>query len=199
MPLSPWPGRVGERASTLVPSKAPSLFTISPHTIENDYQQTIDECNENGYHFRCRYETRYPRGDNGRLRYAFHESKRSEIIHMKKFGFTLTALILIAGLLAGCGSGGNNANAGNNAANTTNAAGAGNAGGNAPNEGNAEPAAAPEGSGEVNVYSARHYDVDGLLYEQFTQQTGIKVNVVEGKAEALIEQIKREGDRKSVV
>ncbi|WP_274361946.1 Fe(3+) ABC transporter substrate-binding protein [Paenibacillus thermotolerans] len=50
-----------------------------------------------------------------------------------------------------------------------------------------------EGSKEVNVYSARHYDVDAKLYERFTQETGIKVNVVDGKAEELIERIKREG------
>ncbi|MCY9666516.1 Fe(3+) ABC transporter substrate-binding protein [Paenibacillus alginolyticus] len=45
----------------------------------------------------------------------------------------------------------------------------------------------------VNVYTARTYAVDELLYNQFTQQTGIKVNVVKGKAEELIERIKREG------
>lgn len=50
------------------------------------------------------------------------------------------------------------------------------------------------GKGEVNVYSARHYDVDGRLFEAFTEQTGIRVNVIEGKAEELIERIKREGD-----
>jgi len=46
----------------------------------------------------------------------------------------------------------------------------------------------------VNVYTARNYDVDKKLFEQFTQQTGIKVNVIEGKAEELIERIKREGE-----
>lgn len=46
---------------------------------------------------------------------------------------------------------------------------------------------------EVNVYSSRHYDVDKALYETFTQQTGIKVNVIEGKEDELIERMKTEG------
>lgn len=63
----------------------------------------------------------------------------------------------------------------------------------APEEQNATTGA---GGGEqkVNIYSARHYDVDAKLYEQFTNETGIKVNVIEGKAEELIERIKREGE-----
>ncbi|WEK55455.1 MAG: Fe(3+) ABC transporter substrate-binding protein [Candidatus Cohnella colombiensis] len=48
-------------------------------------------------------------------------------------------------------------------------------------------------SGEVNVYTARHYDVDDTLYAKFTEKTGIKVNVVQGSAPELIERIKREG------
>ncbi len=46
----------------------------------------------------------------------------------------------------------------------------------------------------VNVYSARHYDVDNALFASFTEQTGIKVNVVEGKSDELIERIKTEGE-----
>lgn len=46
----------------------------------------------------------------------------------------------------------------------------------------------------VNLYSARNYPVDTVLYEEFTKQTGIKVNVVQGKAEELIERLKREGE-----
>ncbi len=45
----------------------------------------------------------------------------------------------------------------------------------------------------VNIYTARHYEVDDVLYQKFTQETGIKVNVVKGKAEELIERLKREG------
>lgn len=45
----------------------------------------------------------------------------------------------------------------------------------------------------VNIYTARHYEADTTLFENFTKQTGIKVNVVSGKAEELIERLKREG------
>ena len=54
----------------------------------------------------------------------------------------------------------------------------------------AEDAAA---AGEVNVYSARHYDVDQKLYEQFTEATGIKVNTIEGSAPQLIARMQSEG------
>lgn len=47
--------------------------------------------------------------------------------------------------------------------------------------------------GEVNVYTARHYDVDAILYEEFTEKTGIEVNVIEAKAPELMERLKREG------
>lgn len=46
----------------------------------------------------------------------------------------------------------------------------------------------------VNVYTARHYTVDGLLFEEFTRQTGIRVREVKGTAEELVERIKREGE-----
>jgi iron(III) transport system substrate-binding protein len=45
----------------------------------------------------------------------------------------------------------------------------------------------------VNVYSARHYDSDNIIYENFTKATGIKVNVVSAEADALIERIRNEG------
>lgn len=48
-------------------------------------------------------------------------------------------------------------------------------------------------TGEVNVYSARHYDTDQALYDNFTEQTGIQVNVIEGKEDELLERIKSEG------
>jgi iron(III) transport system substrate-binding protein len=47
---------------------------------------------------------------------------------------------------------------------------------------------------EVNVYSARHYDTDMALYEEFTRRTGIKVNLIEGGSDALIERIVNEGE-----
>ena len=47
---------------------------------------------------------------------------------------------------------------------------------------------------QVNVYSARHYDTDLALYETFTEQTGIEVNLIEGGSDALIERIANEGE-----
>ncbi|MDX1485273.1 MAG: Fe(3+) ABC transporter substrate-binding protein [Alphaproteobacteria bacterium] len=57
------------------------------------------------------------------------------------------------------------------------------------------PALIPDAmaAGEVNVYSSRHYKADRDLYAAFTSATGIKVNVVQGKANALFERLKREG------
>ncbi len=45
----------------------------------------------------------------------------------------------------------------------------------------------------INLYSARHYDTDKSLYSGFTQATGIRVNVIEAEADALIERIRNEG------
>jgi iron(III) transport system substrate-binding protein len=46
---------------------------------------------------------------------------------------------------------------------------------------------------EVNVYSARHYDTDQALYSQFSEETGIAVNLIEGGSDELIERVKSEG------
>ena len=46
---------------------------------------------------------------------------------------------------------------------------------------------------EVNIYTSRHYDSDASLYSEFTDLTGIKVNIISGKGPALIERIKSEG------
>ena len=46
---------------------------------------------------------------------------------------------------------------------------------------------------EVNLYSSRHYDTDVALYQAFTDETGIEVNLIEGDADQLIERIKAEG------
>ncbi|ALM53954.1 Fe(3+) ABC transporter substrate-binding protein [Halomonas huangheensis] len=48
--------------------------------------------------------------------------------------------------------------------------------------------------GSVNVYSARHYDSDQALYDAFSEETGIEVNVLQGDSDQLIERIKREGE-----
>ena len=45
----------------------------------------------------------------------------------------------------------------------------------------------------VNIYTDRHYDTDEKLYEMFTEETGVKVNVVKGKSDELIERLAREG------
>lgn len=45
---------------------------------------------------------------------------------------------------------------------------------------------------QVNVYSARNYDVDKNMFAAFEAETGIKVNLIEGKADELLERINRE-------
>ncbi|MEL6159564.1 MAG: Fe(3+) ABC transporter substrate-binding protein [Cyanobacteria bacterium J06554_11] len=45
----------------------------------------------------------------------------------------------------------------------------------------------------VNLYSSRHYNTDDALYETFTELTGIQVNLLEGKADALLERLINEG------
>ena len=47
----------------------------------------------------------------------------------------------------------------------------------------------------LNIYSARHYQTDEALYENFTKQTGIKINRLDGKEDELLERIKNEGAR----
>jgi len=46
---------------------------------------------------------------------------------------------------------------------------------------------------EVNIYSARHYQTDEILYKRFTEQTGIKINRIEAGDAALVERLKSEG------
>ena len=48
-------------------------------------------------------------------------------------------------------------------------------------------------SQQLNIYSSRHYNTDDEIYDGFTRQTGIKVNIIEGKDDELIERIKSEG------
>lgn len=55
----------------------------------------------------------------------------------------------------------------------------------------ASPARAQENT--LNVYSSRHYKTDEKLYTDFSKATGIKVNLIEGNEDALIERIKSEG------
>ena len=47
---------------------------------------------------------------------------------------------------------------------------------------------------EVNIYTSRHYDSDDALYEKFKNNTGIKVNIISGKGDALMERLKSEAN-----
>jgi iron(III) transport system substrate-binding protein len=47
----------------------------------------------------------------------------------------------------------------------------------------------------LNLYSARHYQTDQAFYDNFTKQTGVKINLIEGGEDALIERIRNEGDK----
>ncbi len=49
-------------------------------------------------------------------------------------------------------------------------------------------------NGQINIYSHRHYDSDKILFKKFTEKTGIKVNVVKGSADQLIERLINEGE-----
>lgn len=46
---------------------------------------------------------------------------------------------------------------------------------------------------EVNIYSHRHYDTDKQLYKLFEKNTGIKVNIVQAKANELMKRMESEG------
>lgn len=45
----------------------------------------------------------------------------------------------------------------------------------------------------VNVYTHRHYEADQQLFDQFTAETGIAVNVVSASADELIQKLELEG------
>jgi iron(III) transport system substrate-binding protein len=45
----------------------------------------------------------------------------------------------------------------------------------------------------LNLYSARHYQTDNALYDNFTKQTGIKLNRIELGDEQLVQRLKSEG------
>lgn len=60
--------------------------------------------------------------------------------------------------------------------------------------GGTEEGRSDEQPGVVNVYSHRHYDADQQLFQDFTRQTGITVNVVQAGADQLIERLRAEGE-----
>ena len=50
-----------------------------------------------------------------------------------------------------------------------------------------------QAQGVVNIYSARHYQTDEAFYANFTRETGIKINRLDGREDELVERIKNEG------
>ena len=46
----------------------------------------------------------------------------------------------------------------------------------------------------VNLYTARHYDADRMLYAAFQEATGVEVRALTGNAEQLLERMRTEGD-----
>ncbi len=64
--------------------------------------------------------------------------------------------------------------------------------GGKPTETAGDESTTASGGGVVNVYSARHYDVDEALYEQFSAETGIEINLLEGDSAGLLERLRRE-------
>lgn len=56
----------------------------------------------------------------------------------------------------------------------------------------ADQGAAPA-AGEVNLYTARHYDADRQIYAAFERETGIKVRPLEIRPDQLVERMKTEG------
>ena len=47
----------------------------------------------------------------------------------------------------------------------------------------------------LNIYSDRHYAADNTLYDRFSADTGIQINLVEGKSDELLERIAADSDR----
>lgn len=46
----------------------------------------------------------------------------------------------------------------------------------------------------VNIYTDRHYDTDQILYDRFTEETGIAVNVVKADSDELLQRLELEGE-----
>ncbi|MRX74078.1 extracellular solute-binding protein [Bacillus lacus] len=90
----------------------------------------------------------------------------------KVFSLSLVLLLALAAL-AGCGNTGQN---------------------NSASENQTEEKQETQEPGEVNLYTSRHYESDVELYKIFEEETGIKVNVVEGKGDELLERLNMEGE-----
>ncbi len=46
---------------------------------------------------------------------------------------------------------------------------------------------------EINLFTTRHYDSDTIIFKEFTDQTGININIVSGKSKPLEKRILEEG------
>jgi len=57
----------------------------------------------------------------------------------------------------------------------------------------ASPGNGSSGEKVLNLYSARHYDSDNQIYDQFTEKTGIQVQLIEGEGDELLERMVNEG------
>ncbi|WP_226681755.1 Fe(3+) ABC transporter substrate-binding protein [Sutcliffiella horikoshii] len=90
---------------------------------------------------------------------------------MKKFTVILSMMLALMLALTGCVSSTNN-------------------NGNSSSQNND----GAENKEEVNLYTSRHYEADQELYKKFEEETGIKVNVVEGKGDELMERLNIEGE-----
>lgn len=89
----------------------------------------------------------------------------------KKFRFLLALVLAMVFALVGCGGGDTD--------NTSNAN---------------DDSSAESGIQEVNLFTTRHYDTDQMLFDLFTAETGIEVNVVNAEADELMERIELEGE-----
>ena len=45
----------------------------------------------------------------------------------------------------------------------------------------------------LNIYTHRHYDSDKILFQKFTDFTGIDINIIKGSADQLIQRLENEG------
>jgi iron(III) transport system substrate-binding protein len=50
-------------------------------------------------------------------------------------------------------------------------------------------------AGELNLYTARHYNTDQALYGNFTDATGIKINRIDAEPDPLVARMQQEGDK----
>ncbi|TGB02693.1 Fe(3+) ABC transporter substrate-binding protein [Halobacillus salinus] len=106
---------------------------------------------------------------------------------MKKW--FLLSLVLLLSILAACG---NTEDSEEQADSTTDQEETEQSGESTESEN--EEAATEKIGGEVNLYTGRHYETDQELYDTFTEQTGVKVNVIKGDDDELIARLAREGE-----